>query len=189
MGDWRRAPYVWPPQLREEAAIDPDHLSLRTLGPADGPAAVEVINAAAAWYAEFLPPEEVEEPEMTLGSWNEEARRMTWYGAFSDDQLVGVMGLEYAGDAALFRHAYVLPAFQRQGVAAALHAHIEPQVAGVSKLIVGTYAANYQARGALEKGGYRLSPDSEGVLRRYYEIPEDRLLSSVTYEKHLELER
>jgi hypothetical protein len=48
---------------------------------------------------------------------------------------------------------------------------------------VGTYARNYKARGALEKAGYRLSPDSEAVLREYYAIPEDRLRASVTYEK------
>jgi RimJ/RimL family protein N-acetyltransferase len=56
-------------------------------------------------------------------------------------------------------------------------------VRGARRIIVGTYAANYKARGALEKAGYRLSPDSEAVLRAYYSIPEDRLKSSVTYEK------
>ena len=40
----------------------------RTLGATEGHAAVTVINAAAEWYAEFLPPSEVHEPEMTLKS-------------------------------------------------------------------------------------------------------------------------
>ena len=162
------------------------NVNVRTLEALDGPAAVTVINTAAAWYAEFLPAAEVEEPEMTVASWEAEAHRMTWYGAFDGDQLVGVMGLEYVDDAALLRHAYVLPAWQRRGIAAALHGHIEPQLAGIARIIIGTYAANYQARGALEKGGYRLSDDSEAVLRRYYDIPEDRLRSSVTYEKNVD---
>lgn len=161
------------------------NVSVRTLGTDDGPAAVAVINAAAAWYEEFLPAAEVEGPEMTVASWEAEARRMTWYGAFDGEQLVGVMGLEYVDDAALLRHAYVLPDWQRRGIAATLHSHIEPQIAGVARVIIGTYAANYRARGALEKGGYHLSDDSEAVLRRYYDIPEDRLQSSVTYEKEL----
>lgn len=164
-------------------------VNVRTLEHPDGPAAVRVINAAAAWYAEFLPPAEVADPEMTVASWDEEARRMTWYGAFSRDELVGVMGLEYVADVALFRHAYVLPAWQRQGIAARLYLHIEPQIAGVTRIIIGTYEDNYQARGALEKGGYRLSQDSEAVLRRYYDIPEERLSSSVTYEKELDDEQ
>ncbi len=68
---------------------------VRALGASDGLAAVTVINAAAEWYAEFLPASEVSEPEMTLDGWAEEARRMTWYGAFDTGILVGVVGLEY----------------------------------------------------------------------------------------------
>ena len=114
---------------------------------------------------------------------------MTWYGAFEGIELVAVMGLEYAGDAVLFRHAYVLPDRQRHGVASVLHDHLERQVRGVDRIIVGTYAANFRARGALEKAGYRPSLYPEAVLRRYYEIPEDRLESSVTYEKQLDGDR
>ena len=162
-------------------------VTVRVLGASDGLAAVTVINAAAEWYAEFLAPSEIHEPEMTLESWAEEARRMTWYGAFDGADLVGVMGLEYAGDAALFRHAYVLAHRQRQGIAAMLHDHLEREVEGVDKIVVGTYTANYKARAALEKAGYQRSSNSDAMLRQYYDIPEDRLQSSVTYEKHLEL--
>lgn len=158
-------------------------IEVRALTVQDGPAAVSVINTAAAWYAEFLPPSEVHDPEMTLESWVAEGRRMTWYGALVDGALVGVMGLEYARDAALLRHAYVLPGYQRQGVALTLHNHLEAAVRNVDRVIVGTYAANHKARSALEKAGYRLSTDSETVLRRFYDIPADRLQSSVTYEK------
>jgi hypothetical protein len=53
----------------------------------------------------------------------------------------------------------------------------------VRRIVVGTYAGNHKARNALEKAGYRLASDSEGVLRAYYTIAEDRLKSSVAYEK------
>lgn len=165
--------------------MDEVQANVRALGAADGPAAVTVINAAAEWYREFLDPSEVHGPEMALEDWEKEAGRMTWYGAFDGVDLVGVMGLERAADAVLFRHAYVLPDHQRQGIAAVLHEHLESQVEGAARIIVGTYAANYKARKALEKAGYHASTDSEAVLRRYYQIPEDRLESSVTYEKHL----
>lgn len=169
--------------------MDEVQVMVRALGADDGLAAVTVINSAARWYAEFLEPSEVDEPEMTFESWAEEARRMTWYGAFDGVDLVGVMGLEYAGDAVLFRHAYVLAERQRQGIAAMLHMHLEQEVDGVDRIIVGTYAANFKARAALEKAGYQPSPDPEAVLRHYYDIPEDRLQSSVTYEKHLNRDR
>jgi GNAT superfamily N-acetyltransferase len=122
---------------------------------------------------------------MTLAQWDAEAQRMDWYGAFTEAALLGVMGLEYVGDAALLRHAYVIPEHQRLGVAAALRQHLEDRITGVRRIIVGTYAGNYKARRALETSGYELSSDSEAVLRAYYAIPEDRLQSSVTYEKQL----
>jgi GNAT superfamily N-acetyltransferase len=157
-------------------------IDIRPLAAADRDAALAVINRAALWYREFLPPDDVHSPEMTPGQFDAEGRRVTWFGAFASDGLVGVMGLERKDDAALVRHGYVLPEWQRRGVGAALLAHLE-RAAAPARVIVGTYAANHKARALLEKSGYTLSPDSKAVLRRYYAIPEDRLLASVTYEK------
>ncbi len=158
-------------------------LTIRPLTPADRDMALAVINTAARWYQEFLPAEEFHDPEMTPAQWDAEAQRMSWYGAFVAGTLVGVMGLEYVRDVALLRHAYILPEHQRQGTASNLRGHLELQIQGVHKIVVGTYAGNYKARRALEKGGYQLSQDSEAMLRAYYAIPEDRLKSSVVYEK------
>ncbi|HSB80291.1 MAG TPA: GNAT family N-acetyltransferase [Candidatus Methylomirabilis sp.] len=158
---------------------------IRTLMAADRDAALTVINAAARWYREFLPPEELHDPEMTPAQWEAEAQRMTWYGAFVEGVLVGVMGLEYVRDAALLRHAYVLAGHQRGGIGTVLREYLEAQVRGVRRIIVGTYRENYKARAMLERSGYTLSPDPEAILRTYYSIPEDRLQSSVTYEKTL----
>ena len=162
------------------------NLTIRRLTLVDRGAALGIINIAARWYREFLPAEEVHEPEMGPAQWEVEARRMTWYGAFAHGTLVGVMGLQYVRDAALLRHAYVLPEHQRQGIGLRLRQHLEGQVCGVDRLIVGTYTGNYKARAVLERAGYRLSAHSEGVLRTYYAIPEDRLHASVTYEKPVE---
>jgi GNAT superfamily N-acetyltransferase len=162
------------------------NLSIRSLGPEDRDAALAVINAAARWYREFLPEAKIHDPEMTPDAWDAEARRMTWCGAFADGALVGVMGLEYVRDVALLRHAYVLPDQQRRGVGTRLREHLESQVHGVHRVLVGTYAANHKARQLLEKAGYRLVSDSAATLRQYYSIPEDRLRTSVVYEKRVE---
>ena len=161
--------------------------TIRALTLADRDAAVAVINVAAQWYREFLPSAELHDPEMTTAEWEAEARRMIWYGAFIGDNLIGVMGLEYVRDAALLRHGYVLPENQRGGIGSSLLAYLEARVQGkgeaIRRIIVGTYARNYKARALLEKAGYRLSADPEAVLQTYYSIPEDRLKSSITYEK------
>lgn len=146
---------------------------------------MNVINSAAEWYREFLSREERHEPEMDGTAWDAEAQRMTWWGAFANGRLVGVMGCEPAGDVVLMRHAYVLPPHQRSGICAALLAHSEKTLPVPVRILVGTYAANYKARGVLEKAGYRLSPDSENLLRGYYNIPEERMRGSIVYEKAL----
>lgn len=172
-----------PPRARGRR---PGDVRVRRLRAADRAAAVALINEAARWYREFLPLVEVHDPEMTEAAFEAEGRRMTWYGAEGPDgALLGVMGLEYVGDVALLRHAYVLPPAQRQGVGSRLRRHLEAEVRGVERIVVGTYAANYKARGVLEKAGYVPCADSEATLRRYYAIPEDRLRTSVAYEKRL----
>ena len=158
---------------------------IRILTAGDRDEALTVINQAARWYREFLPTEELHDPEMTPAQWDAEAQRMTWFGAFVEGALVGVMGLEFVKDAALLRHAYILAESQREGIGTRLRQHLEAQILGVRRIIVGTYRENYKARRMLEKAGYTLSPDSEAVLRTYYSIQEDRLKSSVTYEKPL----
>ena len=158
---------------------------IRPLSAADREAALAVINEAARWYREFLPPTDYHEPEMTADEWDLEARRLTWYGAFVGGRLAGVGGLEDTQGVALLRHGYVLPASQRTGIGARLVEYLEKEARGVERLVVGTYRDNHKARRALEKAGYRQSPDPEAVLRAYYSIPEARLRSSVTYEKTL----
>jgi GNAT superfamily N-acetyltransferase len=170
-------------RVTRDAAVPP--VAIRRLTAADREAALAVVNEAARWYREFLPPAEYHEPEMTADDWDQEARRLTWYGVFVAGTLAGVGGLEPAQDAALLRHGYVRPAFQRTGIGARLIEHLEREARGVARIIVGTYRENYKARQALEKAGYRPSPDPEKVLRAYYAIPEGRLRSSVTFEKTL----
>ena len=162
-----------------------DRPTIRALVPGDRDAALAVINTAARWYRDFLPAQDFHDPEMTPEQWEAEARRLAWYGVFDGNVLVAVGALEHVRDAALLRHGYVLPEYQRRGVGTLLREHLEHQVRGVSRIIVGTYARNDTARGALDKAGYRLSANPEAVLRAYYAIPEDRLKSSVTYEKPL----
>jgi GNAT superfamily N-acetyltransferase len=148
-------------------------------------AAIDVVNEAASWYQEIVPHDELKAQEMTSERWDVEAKRLTWYGAFLDDGLAGVMGLELKEDAALLRHAYVLSGAQRKGVASRLNMHLEAQAKnqGVSRVIVATYSTNHKARAVLEKAGYRASNNSEAVLKKYYAVPETRIRLSLAYEK------
>ncbi len=169
----------------ENVRVDPGSLVIRPLTAADREAALAIINEAARWFREFLPPAEYHEPEMMADQWDQEARKLTWYGAFLNGALTGVGGLERVRDVALLRHGYVLPPSQRAGIGALLVERLERDARGAARVIVGTYRGNYKAQRALEKAGYLRSPDPEAVLRAYYTIPEARLQASLTYEKAL----
>lgn len=159
-------------------------VDLRVLTPSDEDDALLIINTAARWYAEFLPAEDLHHPEMRASDWAVESSRMQWFGAFLEGRLIAVAALEGIEDVVLFRHAYVLPEHQRGGVGEALAQFMERMTAPATRIIVGTYAANYKARGALEKLGFELCADSAVVLAQYYTIPAARLRDSVAYEKH-----
>jgi RimJ/RimL family protein N-acetyltransferase len=158
---------------------------VRTLNDDDADAAIAVVNAAAGWYADIVG-DQVDGPEMTPDAFAEESSRMTWFGAFAGDDLIGVIGMEYVADVALLRHWYVDPARQRSGAGSALREHLEASVTGVDRIVAGTYEANFKARAALERAGYTLSQDCQAVLEAYYDIPADRRRTSVTYERRLE---
>jgi len=155
-------------------------MNIRLLDDSDAAAASVVVNAAAAWYAEIVPG--YSGVEMDPAEWIAEGRRLAWYGAFDDGVLVGVMGLEYVDDVALFRHAYVLPSHQRSGVGSMLQQKLMADLRPVSRVLIGTYAANYKARRLLARTGFVLVADSQAELRRYWNIPDDRLSTSVVYE-------
>lgn len=67
---------------------------------------------------------------------------MTWYGAFVEGALVGIMGLEYAKDVVFLQHAYVRAEYQHEGIGTRLREHLEANVWGVQQIIVGTYGEN-----------------------------------------------
>jgi GNAT superfamily N-acetyltransferase len=169
--------------MKASSAAQPA-VSIRPLDPNERAAALRVINQSARWYAEFLPPDQLHGQEMTPEEFDAESARVRWYGAFEGDRLVAVMALEPKGELALVRHGYVLPARQRQGVGGLLLAHLE-RAAGVERIVIGTYAANYKARSSLEKSGYRLCADSAAVLGAYFDIDPERSRTSVAYEKSM----
>jgi GNAT superfamily N-acetyltransferase len=107
-----------------------------------------------------------------------ELKRVTFFGLEADGELVGVMGLEPVKDTTLIRHAYVLTEWQRQGISARLLEHIKPLV-GTERLLVGTWADATWAIKFYEKHGFKLLPDKDELLKRYWDIPQRQIETSV----------
>jgi len=156
-----------------------------------------IINEAARAYEGVIPADRYHQPYMPMTDLRREAARMTFYGWEEDGRLTGVIGYEPVKNVTLVRHCYVLPGRQRQGVGSALvrHCYVLPgrQRQGVGsallrhamartrtrRLLVGTWAAAGWAIRFYEKHGFRLLPDGDALLRRYWHIPARQRVTSV----------
>ncbi len=137
-----------------------------------------IINEAAKAYDGVIPADRYHQPYMPMDELEEEMKRMTFFGWEVNGELVGVMGIEPIKDVTLIRHAYVLPRWQRQGIASKLLNHIK-SLATTSRLLVGTWADVYWAIAFYQNRGFRLLPDKDELLRTYWDIPQQQIETSV----------
>ncbi len=144
-----------------------------------------VINQAAVAYKGVIPHDCWHEPYMPRDELEAESREMTFFGWEEEGVLAGVMGFQGVGDApgrppsvTLIRHAYVLPSYQRRGIARRLLAHLVG-LTTTPRLLVGTWADASWAIAFYEKHGFRLLADGDRLLRTYWRIPDRQRETSV----------
>src|SRR5215207_8139512 len=99
------------------SASDPPMNDVRPCHDDERGAMLAIVNTAAEAYRGVIPADCWHEPYMPAGELdNEIAAGIAFWGIERDGALVGVMGIQPVRDVDLIRHAYVLPAYQRQGV-------------------------------------------------------------------------
>lgn len=139
-----------------------------------------IINEAAQAYKGVIPPDCWHEPYMSGEELaGELAAGVVFWGCEHNGELVGVMGRQDKGEVVLIRHAYVLPAYQRQGVGAKLVQHLKQNEA--KPMLVGTWAAADWAVRFYEKHGFRLVSRvaKDRLLKTYWSISERQVETSV----------
>ncbi|HEY2790470.1 MAG TPA: GNAT family N-acetyltransferase [Gaiellales bacterium] len=143
-------------------------------------AVLAIVNAAAAAYRGVIPDDRWHDPYMDAAELDHEiAAGVVFWGYEADGALIGVMGVQPAGDVDLIRHAYVLPACQGRGVGGALLAHLR---AGTPRrLLVGTWAAADWAIRFYRRHGFdQVSPERKtALLTTYWTIPARQIEVSV----------
>lgn len=137
-----------------------------------------IINEAAKAYDGVIPADRYHQPYMPMNELEEEMKRMTFFGWEVSGELVGVMGIEPIKDVTLIRHAYVLPQWQRQGIASKLLNHLKSLVT-TSRLLVGTWADVHWAIAFYQKHDFNLLPDKDELLKNYWDIPQRQIETSV----------
>jgi len=139
-----------------------------------------IVNAAAEAYRGVIPADRWHEPYMPASELDAEiAAGVVFWGYEDGGALLGIMGIQPVADVELIRHAYVAPEVQGRGVGGAL---LEELMARSTRpLLVGTWATAEWAIRFYERYGFvRCSPErSAELLRRYWEIPERQIETSV----------
>ncbi len=153
---------------------------VRPCRPDEVPTVLAIVNAGAEAYRGVIPSDRWHEPYMPAAELEREiAAGVAFWGYETEGELIGVMGTQPVRDVDLIRHAYVLPARQRQGVGAALIQHLR----GLSdrRMLVGTWAAATWAIRFYQRHGFELVPRERtaALLRTYWSIPERQIETSV----------
>jgi len=107
-----------------------------------------------------------------------EMAKMTFFGWEEGRRIVGVIGFQPVKDVTLVRHAYVLPDYQRKGIGTKLLNHVR-QKTKTKHLLVGTWADVTWAIRFYQKHGFELMPDKDELLRKYWDVPERQIETSV----------
>jgi GNAT superfamily N-acetyltransferase len=141
---------------------------------------VAIINDAAHAYKGVIPEECWKEPYMSRDELQHELDAgVAFWGCEKNGKLCAVMGLQAMKDATLIRHAYVLTAFQRQGIGQKLLSHLR----GLAKtpILIGTWADALWAIKFYEKNGFRLiSPKRKHpLMQRYWTVSREQMEVSV----------
>lgn len=140
----------------------------------------EIINDAASAYRGIIPADRWHEPYMT----KEELKKQIddgvqfWYYR-EEDNIIGVMGIQFKKDVTLIRHAYVRTSQRKKGIGGKLLEHLSR--ISVTPVLIGTWAAATWAIAFYQKNGFRLLPEEEknNLLRRYWTIPDRQVETSV----------
>jgi GNAT superfamily N-acetyltransferase len=139
-----------------------------------------IVDAAAETYRGVIPDDCWHEPYMPRTELESEvAAGVRFWGYEADGVLLGVMGIQPVGDVDLIRHAYVLPANQRQGIGGALLQHLR----GLSsqRMLVGTWAAAEWAIRFDRRHRFELvsSERQTALLKTYWTEPDRQIETSV----------
>ena len=137
-----------------------------------------VINEASQAYERVIPTDCYHQPYMSMDELEQEMKRLPFFGWEINGKLVGLTGLELIRDVTLIRHAYVLTQWQRKGIGTRLLNHLKALVT-TPRLLVGTWAAAYWAINFYQKQGFSFLPNTDELLRTYWDIPQRQIETSI----------
>ena len=153
---------------------------LRPCGKHDFDSIYSVINDGAIVYKGVIPGDRWKEPYMSRDELQHEIDAgVLFWGYEAQGEIVGVMGIQHVEDVTLIRHAYVRPAYQKQGIGEKLLSELRRQTD--RPILIGTWADAGWAIRFYEKHSFKCvsSREKERLLEKYWSIPRRQVETSV----------
>ena len=138
----------------------------------------EIINETARAYRGTIPEDCYHEPYMSEQELHREMVSMNFFGWGQGDKTIGVIGFQPVKDVTLVRHAYVLPECQGKGIGTKLLNYVK-QMTKTKCLLVGTWANAIWAVEFYQRHGFKLMPNKDELLRKYWDVPQRQIETSV----------
>jgi GNAT superfamily N-acetyltransferase len=139
-----------------------------------------IINDGASAYKGIIPADRWHDPYMTAAELKGQIDDGVQFWIYrQDDQILGVMGIQYKDSVTLIRHAYVRTKDRKQGIGSKLLKHLCDLT--VTPILIGTWADAKWAIEFYQKHDFRLLPEDEKnkLLRKYWTIPVRQIETSV----------
>ena len=139
-----------------------------------------IINDAATAYRNVIPADRWHEPYMPEEELKKQIDEGVEFWSYTEEEeILGVMGIQFKGDVTLIRHAYVRTNKRKKGIGSKLLEHLS--ATATTPVLIGTWAAAKWAIEFYQKHGFRLLPEEEknNLLRKYWSIPSRQVETSV----------
>lgn len=140
----------------------------------------EIINDGASAYKGIIPADRWHEPYMSEKELQIQIDEGVQFWLYKEEEeIAGVMGIQYKGDVTLIRHAYVRTANRNQGIGKKLLLYLVS--ISSTPILIGTWIDATWAIQFYQKNNFHLVSDSdkEQLLRKYWSIPERQVELSV----------
>jgi len=140
----------------------------------------EIINDGASAYKGIIHADRWHDPYMSRAELQKQIEDgVEFWGCLDNNNLIGVMGIQYKGDVTLIRHAYVRTSQRNKGVGSRLLNHLCAMTS--TPILIGTWADAKWAIEFYQKHGFRLLPlkEKDELLKKYWQIPQRQIETSV----------
>ncbi len=141
---------------------------------------LEIINDSSVAYKGIIPEDRWKEPYMPEEELKIQISEGVEFWKFEENnEVLGVMGIQFKQDVTLIRHAYTRTIARQKGIGGKLLKHLTSITQ--TPVLIGTWADASWAIRFYKKNGFRQVNENEKnkLLKTYWSIPERQVETSV----------